>query len=342
MNTMKSVGLLAWLMFIIGAPTNSTVAGASGGQSLELNIQMVPGIWISGGNGAVRIEYTTNLDQTSGWTLLATVQATNSPCFYSDASATNSAKRFYRALGEQAPTNPNPDHLVWIPSGSFTMGSPSTEQDRNSQEGPQTQVTISRGFWMSKHETTQEDYLAAIGSNPSADSTDLTRPVEQVNWYDATNYCGNLTILERAAGRLPSGYAYRLPTEAEWEYCCRAGSTTRFGYGDDPDYTQLGEYAWLYSNSGGTTHPVGGRRPNAWGLYDMHGNVWEWCLDWRGTYPGGSVTDTTGPNTGSERVVRGGGWNNFGWLCRTAYRYSYSPESKNNNLGFRPVLAPTE
>ena len=337
---MKCVRFYVRLAVCLGTLLAGSIAGVSRGQSLELNIQMVPGIWIAGGNGALRIEYTTNLDQTSGWALLATVQTTNGLCFYSDASATNSSKRFYRVLGERPPPNPDPDHLVWIPSGTFTLGSPSTEQDRNSQEGPQTQVTISRGFWLSKHETTQEEYLAVMGSNPSAHTTDLTCPVERVSWDDATNYCGKLTIRERAAGRLPSGYGYRLPTEAEWEYCCRAGSTTRFGYGDDPAYTQLGDYAWHYANSGSMTHPVGGREPNGWGLYDMHGNVWEWCSDWWGTYPGGSVMDAPGPNTGSDRVVRGGGWNNFGWLCRTAYRYSYSPDYRSSNLGFRPALAP--
>ena len=112
--------------------------------------------------------------------------------------------------------------------------------------------------------------------------------METVSWYDATNYCGELTERERAAGRIATNSVYRLPTEAEWEYACRAGTSTRFSYGDDPGYTNLTNYAWYGDNSGGTTHPVGQKLPNPWGLYDMHGNVWEWCQDWwSDTYPGG-------------------------------------------------------
>ncbi len=267
----------------------------------------------------------------------------------------------------EPPGNPDPAHLVWIKPGTFTMGSPITEPDRGYGESPQTEVTISQGFWMSKYETTQEEYLAVIGNNPSVFTGDVNRPVEQVRWEDATNYCGKLTARERAAGRLPSGYAYRLPTEAEWEYACRAGTTTRFSYGDDlnctllgnhacragtttrlsygddPGCAQLGNYAWYDSNSGGTTHPVGGRKPNAWGLYDMHGNVWEWCLDWHSrSLPGGSVTDPRGPNTGSDHVLRGGCWLYGGWECRSANRADSRGHSGFGGIGFRPVLCPCQ
>ena len=344
---MKSVRLWAWLAIFLGIVLTGSISEVSGSQPVDLNIQMIPGIWISGATGSVTIEYTSNLDQTSGWALLAKVQATNSPYFYIDATATNSTKRFYRAAVEnsgdtnQAPVNPDPAHLVWIPPGTFTMGSPSTEVDRTSIEGPQTQVTISQGFWMSKYETTQEEYLGVMGSNPSSFIGDSKRPVERVRWIDATDYCGKLTVRELAAGRLPSGYKYRLPTEAEWEYACRAGTTTRFGYGDDAGYTQLGSYAWYDSNSGSTTHAVGVKKPNAWGLYDMHGNVWEWCLDrWSESLPGGSVTDPRGPTTGSFRVLRGGGWRDYGGYGRSAYRSSGTPDNWSYDIGFRPVLAP--
>ncbi len=120
---------------------------------------------------------------------------------------------------------------------------------------------------------------------PPKYSADLQRPVEEVSWNDATNYCAKLTARERAGGRLPAGYIYGLPMEAEWEYACRAGTTTRFSYGDDPNYTQLGNYAWYWENSGGKTHAVGQKLPNPWGLYDMYGSVWECCLDWYGPYP---------------------------------------------------------
>jgi formylglycine-generating enzyme required for sulfatase activity len=231
--------------------------------------------------------------------------------------------------------------MVWIPAGTFTMGSPLTEVDRQSNEGPQTQVTLSQGFWMSQYETTQEEYLAVMGSNPSHFTGDLNRPVEMVNWNDAISYCAKLTAHELAAGRLPAGYAYRLPTEAEWEYACRAGTTTRFSYGDDLGYTQLGNYAWYSENSGGKIHAVGGKLPNAWGLYDMQGNVWELCLDWYSeSFPGGSVTDPRGPTTGSLRVIRGGGLNYYGGACRSACRLYFTPDYGGGGLGFRPVLAP--
>ena len=162
-----------------------------------------------------------------------------------------------------------------------------------------------------------------------------------MSWSDATNYCGKLTAQEKTAGRLPAGYEYRLPTEAEWEYACRAGTTNRFSYGDDPDYTQLANYAWYNVNSGGTTHPVGQKLPNALGLYDMYGNVWEWCSDfWSGSYPGGRVTDPKGAVSGSGRVVRGGSWDYFGRYCRSADRYGYWPVNGYGDMGFRPVLAP--
>jgi YD repeat-containing protein len=239
------------------------------------------------------------------------------------------------ACGLTADNNPDPENLTWIPPGTFTMGSPVTEKDRDASEGPQTQVTISKGFWMSKYEVTQGNYQAVMGSNPSYFTGDLQRPVEMVTWLEATNYCGVLTARERAAGRLPAG-SYRLPTEAEWEYSCRAGATTRFYYGDDPNYTDLGLYAWY---SGGQTHPVGLKRPNQWDLYDMSGNVWEWCSDWHGAYPGGSVNDPTGSLSGSYRVFRGGGWNYGSSYCRSSFRGYVLPDGRHSDIGFRPVLA---
>jgi formylglycine-generating enzyme required for sulfatase activity len=256
-----------------------------------LSIQMqtgYAGITVTGTvNTAYAIQATTNLAVTNGWMTLTNVVLPASPWVHIDYASPGMAKRFYRA----SVMVPNaPAGMVFIPAGTFTMGSPSTELDRYSNEGPQTQVTISQGFWMGKYEVTQGEYQAVMGSNPSAFPGDLQRPVEMVSWVDATNYCGKLTQQARKAGKLPSGYVYRLPTEAEWEYGCRAETTTRFGYGDDPSYTRLGNYAWYDSNSGQTTYPVGRKQPNAWGLYDMYGNVWEWCLDWYGPYPGGSVT----------------------------------------------------
>jgi len=180
-----------------------------------------------------------------------------------------------------------------------------------------------------------------MGTNTSQFTGDTNQPVERVNWVLATNYCGLLTQTEQTAGRIPADWAYRLPTEAEWEYGCRAGArTTRFGYGDDLSYASLGNYAWYSANSGSTTHPVEQKLANPWGLMDMHGNVWEWCQDWYGTYPGGSVTDPQGPASGDGRVFRGGAWNTDPAWSRAGARSYDNPNNAGNILGFRVVLAP--
>ncbi len=230
-------------------------------------------------------------------------------------------------------------NMVWIPSGTFLMGSPASEQGRQSDEGPQTEVTLSRGFFMSRFEVTQTEYVPVMANNPSYFQGNPNLPVEQVTWNDATNYCGKLTQAERTAGRLPAGWSYRLPTEAQWEYACRAGTTTRFYFGDDPSYTQLTNYVWYERNSAGTSHPVGQKPPNRWGLYDMSGNVWEWCADHLGTYPGGSVTDPAGSVAGAESRPRGGSWFGYDFYCRSANRDAGNPPYRND-FGFRVVLAP--
>ncbi len=309
-----------------------------------LSVEMVPNVTITGDPGNCVLQYASVLGdgQTNWVTLVTDMTLTGATTNWLDYSGVGQAPRFYRAVAATsgAPTNPNPALLVWINAGTFTMGSPASEKDRYDWEGPQTVVTLTRGFWMSKYETTQAEYQSVMGSNPSSFTGDPQRPVEQVTWSDATNYCAKLTERERLAGRLPAGYVYRLPMEAEWGYACRAGTTTRFSYGDDLSYTSLGDYAWYDSNSGGTTHPVGKKLPNAWGLYDMYGNVWEWCQDWYGTYPGGSVTDPRGPSTGSDRVIRGGCWVHDGGNGRTARRFNFSPGFRGSILGFRSVLAP--
>ena len=305
-----------------------------------VTVDLVPRLSILGPPGFTNeIQYVDALGETNLWQTLTNVVMTSSPFVFVDMGAPKGGKRFYRIAGGNATyENPDPANLVWIYPGMFTMGSPESEQDRSSEEGPQTKVTITKGFWMGKYEVTQGNYQEVLGSNPSFFTGDLQRPVEQASWYDATNYCGRLTERERQAGRLPPGHAFRLPTEAEWEYACRAGTTTRFFYGDDPDYTSLGQYAWFDDNSGGQTHAVGLKQPNPWGLYDIYGNVWEWCADWYGAYPGGELTDPLGPLSGTSWARRGGRWGDGGFRCRSAYRLS-SGAGPSSHIGFRVVLA---
>jgi len=327
----------------------------------ELDVQTYAGLTIVGEIGKVSsIEYVTELTDPaeSDWRCLEYLQLPASPYLWADKSVPATGKRFYRAVAMEPPPN-----MVFIPPGTFRMGSPENEVDRLDEEGPQTAVTISRGFYMGKYEVTQAEYLAVMGNNPSwfnGDQTghswghlegedygtDLSRPVEQVSWFDATAYCAALTERERAAGRIAPNAVYRLPTEAEWEYACRAWTLTRFSYGDDPGYANLTHYAWYVDNSDGQTHPVGQKLPNPWGLHDMHGNVWEWCQDgWAERLPGGIALDPQGPAEGSNRVIRGGDWGSWGdwydpWDCRSASRGGSIPGLWGVNIGFRAVLAP--
>ena len=318
---------------------------ASAQTPAELSIQTYAGLTITGAVGTVySIEYVTDLAQTNAWVSLTNLALPASPYLWLDAGCPATGQRYYRAVAVGEPPVPV---MVAIPGGSFTMGSPPTEVERLSDEGPQTVVTISRGFSMGKYQVTQGQYQALMGNNPSGctannpgnPTNDPNRPVEQVSWYDATNYCAKLTQRERAAGRIATNWVYRLPTEAEWEYACRAGTSTRFSYGDDLGYALLGNYAWYSANSGPTTYPVGQKLPNPWGLYDMHGNVSEWCQDWYGYYAGGSATDPQGPSTGLFRVVRGGYFSQAGRYCRSAGRGNWGPSAVYFGTGFRVVLA---
>lgn len=242
----------------------------------------------------------------------------------------------------QSPTDVTPAlGMAWIEPGTFILGSPESDPDSFADERPQTAVTLTKGFWMGVHEVTQAEYLAVTGSNPSFFTGDLNRPVEQVSWNSAVAYCALLTASERAAGHIPADWGYRLPTEAEWEYACRAGArTARFGYGDDMSFTALTNYAWYHDNSGQTTHPVEQKLANPWGLMDMHGNVEEWCNDWYAKYPGGSVTDPTGPDHGIWRVFRGGSWTGGSRGCRSARRDNDGlPDLTDRRIGFRVVLS---
>jgi formylglycine-generating enzyme required for sulfatase activity len=229
--------------------------------------------------------------------------------------------------------------LVLIPKGTFMMGSPESDLNRQKNE-TQHEVTISKGYYLGVYEVTQAQYEKVIGRNPSLyqgaivgnENADL--PVENVSWHDAVEFCKKLSDLpeEKKAGRV-----YRLPTEAEWEYACRAGSKTAYSFDDEEGL--LPEYGWFKRNSSNRTHTVGLLESNAWGLYDMHGNVWEWCSDRYGEYPKGAVSDPTGPKEGSIRVFRGGCWRGEAAGCRSAVRDWDGPSARDNGLGFRVALS---
>jgi len=209
--------------------------------------------------------------------------------------------------------------LVLIPAGKFMMGLEGMHQH---------EVTISKPFYMGVTEVTQAQYEAIMGTNPSR-FKGATNPVDSASWIDAAEFCKKLSEKTRQTARLP--------TEAEWEYACRTRSKTLFCFGDADE--GLGEYAWYRANSGNTTHPVGQKKPNAWGFFDMHGNVWEWCADWDGDYPNGPVTDPQGPASGTDRVLRGGDWSDIPDGCRSARRSFDTPDLRYFLIGFRVVVS---
>jgi formylglycine-generating enzyme required for sulfatase activity len=244
--------------------------------------------------------------------------------------------------------------MVRINGGTFTMGSPANEQGRWDTEGPQHQVTVN-SFYMGKYEVTQKEYQEVIGGNPSCFRGD-NLPVDQVTWYDAIEYCNALSQKE---GLTPAytidksrqdpnnkytmdglkwlitwnrnANGYRLPSEAEWEYACRAGTTTAWNTGA----TAIDNTGWFNNNSGRQSHPVGQKPANRWGLHDMHGNVFEWCWDWHGPYADGAQTNPMGATSGSERVNRGGDHYNNVWSGRSASRLGSRPTMMGESRGFR-------
>jgi len=335
--------------------------------SPKLSVKMVsntePCVTVTGDAGIYTLQYASVLGAQTNWVELTNLTLTGTSINWLDYSGAGQAQRFYRALAtsNSVPANPAPDLLVWIPEGTFNMGSPTTEASHTTDETQHT-VVISKGFYMSKYLVRQGEYLSVVGSNPSyfaprnGKTLNTNLPVETVSWIDANIYCALLNQQEQAAGRLPSGWAYRLPTESEWEYACRAGTTTAFYFGDIIHWPNANFYTYyeydasvgdITTNKTGVgyekgTTPVGRYAPNLWGLYDMCGNVNEWCQDWNGTYPTGTVTDPTGPSSGSSRVFRGGGWSLHGVRCRSAFRNSFAPGTASNFVGFRPVLAPSQ
>jgi formylglycine-generating enzyme required for sulfatase activity len=253
---------------------------------------------------------------------------------------TGAAKKLTNSIGMK---------LVRIPAGKFTMGA-AAEGTPFVPEGPRHEVEITRPFYMGVYEVTQQEYEKVMGSNPSqfraggmhagaVSGLDTRRfPVENVDWNDAVKFCQKLSALPREKG---ARRAYRLPTEAEWEYACRAGTTTPFAFGKTMSTEQANCSGNFKGGPAGKrmgrAAQVGSYKPNAWGLYDMHGNVWEWTADWYGPYPAGKgvIKDPKGADKGSQRVFRGGSWTNDANYCRSAVRYPAGPAAKNYLIGFR-------
>jgi formylglycine-generating enzyme required for sulfatase activity len=255
--------------------------------------------------------------------------------------------------------NATPTVMVYVPAGTFIMGSPTDEPSRISNE-TQHQVTLTKAIYVSTYEVTQSEWQAVMGWNESS-YQGVNRPVNQVTWYDAVSYCnqrstaGGFVPAYTLTGVVYSGNhitdatvswnqaanGYRLLTESEWEYACRATSTTAFCNGGityidcsplDPNLDQVG---WYCGNSPYSTHDVGGKMANAWGLKDMHGNVWEWCWDWVDYYPAGPLTDPIGPASSWGRVIRGGGLSGYARWCRSAFRDGSNPYDRYVGVGFR-------
>ncbi len=236
--------------------------------------------------------------------------------------------------------------LTLIPAGEFLMGSPDSDKDAEDDEKPRHRVRITRPFYLGKYEVTQAEYEAMMRDNPSYFEGKPKNPVENVSWVNALRFCNQLSEREGLkpyyeisgeTAQVPAwnGAGYRLPTEAEWEYACRAGTATRYSFGDDE--ASLGEFCWFDGNSDLRTHEVGQKRANGFGLHDMHGNVWEWCGDWYadGYYKEPPVDDPRGPSRASIRVIRGGSWYRDPRLVRSADRLGFRPDYRSSNLGFR-------
>ncbi len=244
--------------------------------------------------------------------------------------------------------------FCWCPEGRFTMGSPKSELERRPDED-QVEVTLTHGFWAGKFEVTQGDWKRVIGKLPGASTAELPEgdnlPVGNVNFAETEEFCRKLTELARKSSDLPNNWEIRLPTEAQWEYACRAGTTTATAFGDKLSRKQANFKGKPYNSeepgpSLGHAAKVGSYPPNAWGIHDMHGNTFEWCRDWYHTkLPGGADPDLHDAKTGTavnrdgtiSRVRRGGAWTDDGWPCRSAARFRFEPERRYDHIGFRVV-----
>jgi formylglycine-generating enzyme required for sulfatase activity len=350
-------GLSAGTLVISGGDNaitfNSVAANGSSSQttteitlsfSAPINGLNAPDITLSGISGVTKGSLTGNNPYTlaiSGFTTGGTLTVSVAKPGFTINGSPRTVTVYYTAV---------PANFVYIQGGTFTMGSPSNESGRDSDE-VQHQVTLS-AFYMGKYQVTQAEYEALMGTNPSS-FKGSNLPVESVNWYDAVEFCNRLS---QGEGLTPAysgsgssitcnwnANGYRLPTEAEWEYACRAGTTTPFSTGNNITTSQAnynGNYPYNNNAAGiyrETTTPVGSFASNPCGLYDMHGNVWEWCWDWYGIYSTGTQTNPRGPVSGVIRVIRGGSWLNVGQILRSAFRSDNYPSYGRDLIGFRLV-----
>lgn len=225
-----------------------------------------------------------------------------------------------------------PVYLTFVPAGTFSMGSRAADPMHEPDEAPVREVTLTSDFYLGTYEVTQQQWQAVMGHNPAVFQTfdnSPSHPVEYVTWSEAQEFITQLNELGMGT--------FRLPTEAEWEYACRAGTTTAYYWGDKMATNGSSKYAWANSRSFAQTHPVGTKQPNAWGLYDMSGNVWEWCQDWYVPYKRKPQTDPKGPATGTMKVFRGGSWYDFREAQRSANRHKHTPNEPYAAIGFRLV-----
>lgn len=308
----------------------------------ELDLDRTGALTIRGSAGTRYVVQHTPVLPATYWTPLIEVVLLDTPRTVRPGLVPDLESGYLRTAVTQT-TN----RLVWVPAGTFRRGSPESEVGRNGDETRHA-VTLTEGFWISRYEVTQGEYAALMGSNPSTFPSGADYPVESLRWTDASQYCAQLTAREAAAGRLPEGYVYRLPTEAEWECACRAGTETPFHSGtiltgDMANFDGREPYPPVpggdpNGTARGRTTIVGAYPGNAFGLHDMHGNVFEWCQDWAGAYPAGAVTDPVGPATGTLKIFRGGGWGDSGVRCRSAIRWMQTPDFMSYAIGFRVVL----
>lgn len=252
-------------------------------------------------------------------------------------------KRRGTTAGETRSDNGLEMELVWCPAGTFTLGSPPSEPGRDADEDP-VPVTLTRGFWLGQCEVTQDEWFRLMDTRPWQGQEWIQEggrfPATCVSWDDAREFASRLTKQEREAGRLPAGWEYSLPTEAQWEYGCRAGTSTPYAFGDSAE--KLDDYAWNEHNAWNCdekyAHAVGQKQPNAWGLHDLHGNIDEWCLDrYRKRHLPGEDPLVDLPHL-TDRVIRGGTWCDRASSCRSAYRVCHAPNRRLFHLGFRVVL----